>query len=164
MTYLILDACCGGRCFWFDKHQENTVYIDNRVANKGHIQKGFNPNHEVKPDILMNFTTMGFRDNTFRMVVWDPPHTLRLKETSILKKKYGCLQAETWQYNLKKGFDECWRVLKDSGVLIFKWSEPEIKLKKVLGLFSRAPLFGHSTFSKTKTHWLCFMKIDELEK
>jgi len=157
MTYLILDACCGGRCFWFDKHQKNTIYIDNRVAERGHtIQR---PNHTVKPDILMDFTIMGFKNESFQMVVWDPPHILTLGERSIMRKKYGCLNAETWQYDLKKGFEECWRVLKENGVLVFKWNEVEIELKKVLGLFLKVPLFGHPTFSKSKTHWLCFMKI-----
>jgi hypothetical protein len=26
----ILDVCCGSRMFWFDKQNENTVYMDIR--------------------------------------------------------------------------------------------------------------------------------------
>lgn len=26
----ILDACCGSRMFWFDKNNENVVFMDNR--------------------------------------------------------------------------------------------------------------------------------------
>ena len=26
----ILDACCGGKMFWFDKHEPHTTYLDNR--------------------------------------------------------------------------------------------------------------------------------------
>lgn len=28
--YLILDACCGSRMFWFDKHNPLTIFMDNR--------------------------------------------------------------------------------------------------------------------------------------
>jgi len=87
------------------------------------------------------------------------PHLKKLTETSILYKKYGCLNAETWQHDLKKGFKECWRVLEDYGVLIFKWNEAQIKIKTVINLFPVAPLFGHPVQTKTKTHWVCFMKI-----
>jgi len=31
----ILDACCGGRMFWFDKHHPNALYIDNRSVKAG---------------------------------------------------------------------------------------------------------------------------------
>lgn len=61
--------------------------------------------------------------------------------------------------DLKRGFNECWRVLAPYGVLIFKWNEAEIRLKKVVELFPEEPLFGHPIMSKTRTHWLCFMKI-----
>ena len=26
----ILDVCCGGRSFWYDKKNENTIYMDIR--------------------------------------------------------------------------------------------------------------------------------------
>lgn len=29
-TKIILDACCGSRMFWFDKHNPNTLFIDKR--------------------------------------------------------------------------------------------------------------------------------------
>lgn len=57
------------------------------------------------------------------------------------------------------GFSECWRVLEDYGVLIFKWNESEISVKKVEKLFSQKALFCHPSGTKSKTHWLCFMKI-----
>lgn len=159
----ILDACCGGRMFWFDKKHPNTLFIDNRTAEIGHVDQR-NCGHEVKPDILMDFRAMDLPDNHFKLVVWDPPHMKTLTETSILRKKYGCLNAETWQADLKKGFSECWRVLEDYGILIFKWNEVEIRLKKVIVLFPVEPLFGHPIMSKTNTHWLCFMKIPKISR
>ena len=35
----ILDACCGGRMFWENKKHPNTIYIDNRLKEKGHINQ-----------------------------------------------------------------------------------------------------------------------------
>ena len=63
-----------------------------------------------------------------------------------------------WEMMLSKGFDECMRVLKPDGVLIFKWSEVQIKLSEVLSLFDKKPLFGNMRPKQSGTHWLCFMK------
>lgn len=153
----ILDACCGGRMFWFNKHHPNTIYIDNEPRSKG-ISK-YNTGFECKPDIMMDFTKMDFPDKKFKLVVFDPPHLITLGETSEMRKKFGCLNAETWVYDLKQGFNECWRVLDDFGVLIFKWNESEIASNKVLKLFHTQPLFGHRESSDSKTKWFCFMKI-----
>ncbi len=145
--------------FWFDKRQPNTIYIDNNPRSKG--ISSFRPEFECNPDIVMDFTKLEFADNTFRLVVWDPPHLKRLGKTSEMRKKYGCLNAETWQYDLRKGFEECWRVLKYYGILIFKWNEEDISSSKVLELFNHEPLFGHTTGSKSKTKLFRFMKIPE---
>jgi len=161
----ILDACCGGRMMWFEKHHPNAVYIDNRLANKGHIQKGFNPNHEVRPDIVMDFRKMDFEDKCFKLVVFDPPHLTSLTKTSIMRKKFGCLNAETWQSDLQKGFSECWRVLEDYGVLVFKWNDIEIPYKKVLSLIKQRPLFFNITAGQKalkdghRSYWFVFMKL-----
>ena len=153
----ILDVCCGGRMFWFDKSHPNVIYTDNREAEPGHVDQR-NCQHSVKPDILMDFRKIEFPDNSFNLVVWDPPHLKSLSKTSIMAKKYGCLDSETWKDDLSKGFKECMRVLKPQGFLIFKWNECEISRKEVLSLFSVPPLFGHPIHSKIKTHWMCFMK------
>jgi hypothetical protein len=155
----ILDACCGGRMFWFDKHQPNTIFIDNNPRGPG-IDKE-RPNFEVKPDIVMDFRELKYPDKSFKLVIWDPPHLKSLTETSVMRKKYGCLNTETWRYDLSKGFSECWRVLDDYGILIFKWNKEEISQEKVLALFKKKPLFGHTTGSKSKTMWFCFMRIPE---
>ena len=161
----ILDACCGGRHMWFDKQHPNALYIDNRVAEKGHIS--IRINHEVKPDIVMDFRDLSFTDESFKLIVFDPPHLSTLTETSILRKKYGSLNAETWQSDLKKAFQELWRVLEDYGVLIIKWNDIEIPYKKLLSLFSEQPLFMNITAGNKAlktgyhTYWFCFMKIPQ---
>jgi len=57
---------------------------------------------------------------------------------------------------LRKGFVECFRVLKPNGVLVFKWGESQFKVAEILKLTPEQPLFGHKT-SKT-THWCVFIK------
>lgn len=163
---MILDACCGGRMMWFNKKHPSTIYADKRIVEKGHIQNGFNPNHCVKPDIVMDFREMPFRDGTFRLVLFDPPHLSTLSETSIMRKKYGCLDALHWGSDLKDALNECWRVLDDLGILIFKWNDIEIPYKKILELVDFKPLVMNITAgqkalkSKTRSYWFTFMKTD----
>lgn len=72
--------------------------------------------------------------------------------------KYGML-SETWQDDLRKGLDECFRVLKPNGTLVFKWSEDQVALRDVLALTDIKPLFGNrASGPKGKTHFLVFMK------
>ena len=152
----ILDVCCGGRMFWFNKKHPATLYIDIRDEDKGICPE--RPNFEVKPDKIMDFRALEFPNKSFKLVVFDPPQLI-CSPTSIMGKKFGILNKKSWKRDLKKGFEECWRVLDDYGLLIFKWSESNIPTKQVLQLFSQEPLFGHPTGSKSKTKWLCFMKI-----
>ena len=153
----ILDACCGCKMFWFDKNQENTLFIDKRSFDKGTSKIRYN--RECKPDMIMDFRKLDFDDKTFKLVVMDPPHLIG-DETDNYEVfiAYGALNKDTWKDDIKKGFDECWRVLDDYGVLIFKWNESSIKRKELLKVLDKKPLFGHPVGSKNKTHWFCFMK------
>jgi len=161
---IILDPCCGGRQMWVDKKNPLVVYGDIRTAAPGHIKE--QPNHSVEPDIIIDFRNMPFDDKSFKLVVFDPPHLTitRTGTVSIMVKKFGCLIAETWQSDLKKGFAECWRVLEDFGVLIFKWNDVEISYKKVLAIIGQQPLFQNTlkkNSARNSTYWACFMKIPE---
>ncbi|KKN65862.1 hypothetical protein LCGC14_0477980 [marine sediment metagenome] len=153
----ILDACCGGRAFWFNKKHPNTIYQDIRIAKKGHVK--LRPNHNVTPDVLGDFRKMKFKDKSFKLIVWDPPHFTQGGETGWQVQKYGKLNKETWREDLRKGFNEIWRVLDDYGVLVFKWNEYSIHIKEVLSCFDVQPLFGHPTAKAGKTKWFTFMKI-----
>lgn len=157
---VILDACCGCRQFWFDKKNPNVLFIDKRKEAKGF--QDARPNKEINPDLILDFRNLPFKDRSFKLVVFDPPHLLADGPTYRMTKEYGWLDRKTWREDLTKGFNECWRVLEDYGVLIFKWNECSIKKKEVLSLFSQQPLFGHPILSKTKTHWITFMKIPSI--
>lgn len=154
----ILDACCAGRMFWFNKKHPNALYIDIRKEEKGFVKD--RPEYEVNPDMIMDFRDLKFPDKYFKMVVWDPPHIVRFGNKSWMSQKYGML-GKTWKEDLTKGFSECYRVLDDYGTLIFKWSEAEIKVKEVLSLFPITPLVGHPTARSGNTKWFVFMKIPE---
>jgi ubiquinone/menaquinone biosynthesis C-methylase UbiE len=108
--------------------------------------------------MVTDFRNMPFEDGTFSMVVFDPPHFMGLGEKSWLRKKYGTLDKETWQEDIAAGFSECFRVLKNEGVLIFKWNEFQIPLRTVLALTDQQPVFGHPSGKQMKTHWVAFMK------
>ena len=147
----ILDVCCGSRMFWFDKQDKHTIFMDNRVL---HDTLCDGRKLDIEPDIIGDFRDIPFEDNTFSMVVFDPPHLLKVGENSWLAKKYGKL-SDDWPNNLKIGFRECMRVLKPNGTLIFKWNEQQIKLKEILKTIDYKPLFGNK---RADTHWLVFMK------
>lgn len=85
-------------------------------------------------------------------------YLLKVGKNSWLAKKYGKL-TEDWPRVIKKGIDECFRVLDDYGVLIFKWNEDQITVREVLSAINRQPLFGHTTGRHGKTMWMCFMKL-----
>lgn len=151
----IIDVCCGGRMFWFDKNNPNVEFCDNRVVPK----REFYPQRyiEINPDTVCDFTNLPFADKSFKLAVFDPPHLEHAGETSWLALKYGRLTGN-WRDMLKKGFRECFRVLDIDGILIFKWSEVEIPLKEILKLCPFRPLFGNRSGKHNNTHWLCFMK------
>lgn len=154
MTAKILDPCCGSRMMHFNPKNENVVFGDIRTEN--HILCD-GRTLEVAPDIEMDFRNMQFNDGQFKLVVFDPPHLIRAGKQSWLALKYGKLQ-EDWREDIRKGFAECFRVLDNDGVLIFKWNETQIKVSEILELTDQKPVFGHISGKRANTHWITFMK------
>ena len=147
----ILDACCGSRMFWFDKENPDVLFADNRELDTTLCD---GRKLVVKPDVIMDFRNMPYEDETFSMVVFDPPHLVNAGEKSWLRQKYGCLPKD-WKPYIKQGFNECMRVLKKDGTLIFKWNEDQIKTSEILSVIDYKPLFGDK---RSKTRWMVFMK------
>ena len=150
----ILDACCGARKCWKDKHNPNVLFMDNR---KETCTLSDGRTLEVNPDVVADFRHMPFADNTFSLVLFDPPHFRWCGDNSNLKKNYGRLPPD-WGNYIGQGFEECMRVLKENGVLVFKWNEQQIKLKTIMKYIKYEPLFGHLTGRSGHTYWLVFMK------
>ncbi len=158
----ILYVCCGGRMFWFDKKNPETLFVDNRRMARQVIWCGKEEERsfEVEPDAVMDFRNLDLPTSSFSLVIFDPPHLAKRNgKEGWMHKKYGSLNPDTWQDDIAKGFAECFRVLKKNGILIFKWSESEIPLTKILNLTPYKPLFGHPSGKSAKTHWVAFMKV-----
>ncbi len=156
MNKEILDACCGSKMMWFDKHNPKVVFADIRTEKHtlcdGRVL-------EISPDVEMDFTNMPFPDNSFSLVVFDPPHLKHLGKSSWMAKKYGVLHP-SWETDIRGGFDECMRVLKPNGTLIFKWNENQIGINKIIDVIGTKPLFGHPSGRHGQTIWMTFLKDD----
>ena len=156
MKKLILDACCGGRMFWFNKEHPAAVYGDIRseefIACDGRSIR-------IRPDVQMDFRKIPFESESFYLVIFDPPHLDNAGAKGWMAQKYGRLGKE-WRADLKAGFDECMRVLKPNGTLIFKWNESRIRVSELVEIFGCEPLIGHRTLQSSKTIWMTFMKLE----
>ena len=156
----VLDACCGSRMFWFDRQDDRAVFVDKRkerhtLTDKS--SKGGSRELIVDPDIQADFTALPFADNSFSLVVFDPPHLIRNGRKGWLAKKYGKLEGD-WKDELRRGFAECFRVLKPEGTMIFKWNEREVPVSQILALTPERPLFGNRCGKTAKSHWIVFLK------
>jgi hypothetical protein len=93
------------------------------------------------------------------MVLFDPPH-LCLNKTAWMAKKYGTIKGMDVESDLNRGFLECWRVLRDFGVLIFKWNDQSVDISVVKKTFPAVPIIYNKIGTKGKrTYWYVFMKI-----
>lgn len=147
--------------FWFDKRDDRALFVDKRrethpidIGTPGTI--GRSP-IVVDPDILADFRELPFPDETFALVVFDPPHIERTAAKGLLTKKYGHLDGD-WREKLRAGFAECFRVLAHNGTLIFKWAESDYPVSEILALTPEKPLFGHRSGKASNTHWITFLK------
>ena len=147
----IIDVACGSRMFWFDRNNQDTVFMDNRTLDTNLCD---GRKLVINPDVIGDFRNIPFNDNQFYLVVFDPPHLIQAGQNSWLAKKNGVL-GKDWRDDIKQGFKECMRVLKPNGTLIFKWNEEQVKLGEILSVITYQPLFGNK---RAKTHWLVFMK------
>ncbi|OCG77853.1 class I SAM-dependent methyltransferase [Gilliamella sp. Occ4-3] len=159
MNKPVLDVCCGSRMFYFNKLDDRVLFCDKR--NESHILCDGRVLN-INPDVQVDFTALPFDDETFYQVCFDPPHLIKVGHNSWLAKKYGQLNKSTWQDDLRKGFSECFRVLKTNGTLIFKWNETDIPVKEILALTEYEPLFGHISGKRSNTHWISFIKRKQL--
>lgn len=103
---------------------------------------------------------MDFGDETFDLVIFDPPHMIRAGKTSWLNIKYGKLPKD-WETFFKNAFSEIFRVLKENGILIFKWNETQLKFNEVIKYSQYKPLVGDQ---RGQTRWTVFAKNTALHQ
>lgn len=154
LNTLVLDACCGSKMLWFDDDNPLTFFGDMRELS---VTLCDGRPLVIIPDQLVDFRALPFEDCSFKVVVFDPPHLERAGDNSWLALKYGKL-SKNWRTDLEKGFAECFRVLEDNGILVFKWNELQVKTNDVLKLAKYKPMFGHISGKRANTHWILFMK------
>ncbi len=136
------------------------MFMDNREEEhllKDRTAKGGVRSLIVKPDVLGDFTNLPWPANRFAVVVFDPPHLTGNGRSGWQAKKYGKLTGD-WREMIRKGFSECFRVLKPDGTLVFKWNEQDIPVSQILDLTPERPLVGQRCGKSAKTHWMVFLK------
>ena len=151
-TAPVLDACCGSRMIWFNRTDPRALFFDKRREThrlNDRSSKGGFRSLTVNPDVMGDFTALPFADGAFAVVVFDPPHFERNGASGWMAKKDGKLEGN-WRDMLRRGFAECFRVLKSEGTLIFKWNENEIPVGEILALTPEPPLVGQRGGRKCK--------------
>lgn len=153
----ILDACCGGRMWWWDKEHPLALYLDARNLAPG--ARADRPNWEISPDVVGDFRELPFEDEAFQLVLFDPPHIVRRTPSGNVATQYGALHPDTEQDDLRRGFVECWRVLTPGGTLVFKWAGA---LDRVEPHFPAPPIVGTRNTPRGSlglgTRWVVFYK------
>ncbi len=153
----ILDACCGAKMFWYEKKLPFVTFQDIRAGIK---EYSGGRKIRIEPNHVGNVTSMDFADETFDLVIFDPPHMIRAGKTSWLNIKYGKLPEE-WESWMAKAFAECFRVLKTDGILVFKWNSTQIPFAKVIKLSPYRPILGDQ---RASTRWTIFVKAEMLKE
>ena len=151
----VLDPASGSRMFYFNPEDDRVLFGD--IRSEQHVLCDGRA-LDINPDAMTDFRNLPFPDETFHLVVFDPPHLVRAGPRSWQAAKYGRLDRLTWRDDITRGFAECFRVLKPNGVLIFKWSEVQVKVSEVLALTPLHPLIGHKSGKAANTHWITWIK------
>ena len=158
----ILDPCCGSRKFYFNKNCDVVLYGD--IRHESFVQcDGRELN--IHPDQQMDVTNLHqFDDESFNLVVFEPPHLKFAGANSYMRQSYGVLPDDPLTF-IKQGFNECWRVLKKGGTLIFKWNTNQISLPVVLRTIEQKPLFGNRKpgGKQGETYWFVFYKEQDFQ-
>lgn len=143
--------------FWFDKQDPRALFVDiRRETWITDTRPGRSPT-VVNPDVLADFSNLPFPNNSFALVIFDPPHLVRNGKQSRTSRKYGDLKGD-WREMIRKGFAECFRVLKPEGTLVFKWNELDVPVAEIMALTPERPLVGNRSPIVSKTHWLVYLK------
>lgn len=156
---LILDSTCGYRKMWQGKDIDNTIFIDIRS--------------EVKPIIVCDLTQSPFKDNTFDIIYFDPPHHVPAKNFWG-NHLYGEGLSPSDRVSLfLKANKEFSRILREDGHLICKTTRMpknkgfnskfmDLSLEQCLSNFkleNKVELQSRGYSKNAKVHWSKFRKL-----
>ncbi|GAB7207341.1 hypothetical protein OS21_38370 [Dickeya oryzae] len=152
----IIDMCCGSRMFWFDKGDQRAVFCD--IRNEQHTL--CDGRHLIiSPDVIADFRALPFADDHFSVVVFDPPHLERVGPNGWQGKKYGKLNRDTWRDDLRAGFAEGFRVLRQGGGYSFSnGAKPKSQSARCWRLRTKNRLSGSAPEKTTKPTGLYLLK------
>ena len=155
-----LDATAGNRMYWPNKNPPLTIFIDKEFRLS------------FPPHIFADFRALPFRDDVFRTVFFDPPHSCSIppwwSDPSMSKKRRGNLASWYGKFENKRDmFSSIDKAQKEfarvARILCLKWSELEISLWKIIPFFNKwnriqtKPHEGKFKVGKTKTYWITFI-------
>lgn len=170
---MILDATAAYRSMYKNKQCSSIIYIDVERALL------------TKPTIFCDNTKTPFEDATFDSIFYDPPHGFGEKQFDHLNQMSGDVAAAAkhlpfvstyygWDkysnqqsliVHVFKAQREFHRILKNDGLLWFKWCEVKISLHRVLLLFEDWDVLMHinvadptKTWGKSKSYWIVLTK------
>ena len=143
----IIDLFCGNRAIWYNKNHPLVTYVDHRES--------------VKPDIVADSGELPkIIGVDYDLVILDPPH-MNMGKKSDIAKRYGHYTTHEILTTIERVGDEAHRISKESALMVLKWNDHDIKLKKVLDLLHKwEPLCGHLTKDEpgSKTYWVLLKK------
>ena len=146
---------------WHDemKDADRVIYADRRVVDGLEHQPGWS----CVPDVLADTRQLPFKDASFDLIAYDPPHRVTdggmSQISGVIEQKYGALCAETWQSDLADSFEELWRVLRPGGTITFKWADVHKSHDEVLRQLPETPLYGTTTGKdRALVKWWVFHK------
>ena len=110
MNKSILDVTCGDRTIWFQKNEPHTIYCDKRreewEGEFGNVLNRYGKKKKrhlvIDPDVQCDFTDLPFPDESFHLVVFDPPHIENLGQNAWMRKSYGSLDGD-WRPMIRGG-------------------------------------------------------------
>lgn len=170
---MILDINGGNQTMWEYKDFKEILHID--------MEKKLT----IKPDIFCDNRQTPFRDKVFDTIFADPPHffndkgsfyAIPDKETFKEKwKGYGEVpryyggdkyktKTDLLRYVSAEG-KECYRILKDDGILWLKWNETYVSINTVMAFFDdwnillELPIrLSNPNRTDAQTYWVCLCK------
>jgi hypothetical protein len=138
----------GTRAAWFDKHRPDVMHIDIR--------------EKVRPDVVANSKLLPFRDGTFDLIVFDPPHVNGGAKSNI-SRDYGHHTTAGIRELISLSAREAHRVGMVGCRMAFKWNDHDQRLEAVLDLVDEfwQPLFGSRVSERSlRASRTCWVMLD----
>lgn len=76
-----------------------------------------NIDQSAQTDLHLDFTSTGLPDESFDLVVYDPPHLADLGEKAFMRRRYGTVKNDDFRATIEDGAREAWRIAR-VGVIV----------------------------------------------